>query len=298
MSYDLLCFHSAERLTEKQALDRATLILDEDCTGTVEPHPSVAAFVAELIHDNPQPADEDLIEGHDGCPWASEFDQSDGHVHLPVVHSRASEICEHVFRLAKKHRLFCVDLQTETVAVPDDDVAKDATAAKKAKSRPKGPAASFGKVLDELLKPLGFMRKGRLWRKDADQAVLAVQLFNDEGIYEVNLCAWLKAKGGAIDPEEVEPWGACHLARELDDFLDLAQSERLQRAMNFTCDLAEEPPVLGYRDVSKAETETVLRAMELEVPLTIEWRTAVLQQVFSDHALPLLTEIEAGTIAD
>ena len=68
--------------------------------------------------------------------------------------------------------------------------------------------------------------------------------------------------------------------------------------MNFTCDLAEDPPVLGYRDVSKAETETVLRAMELEVPLTIEWRTAVLQQVFSDHALPLLTEIEAGTIAD
>lgn len=160
-------------------------------------------------------------------------------------------------------------------------------------------SARIVELLDDILKPLGYDRHGRLWRKDGANAVIAISLSESDGILDMDFCAWLKANG-AVDPLEVKrgPGGQRHLESSLSDIVPEPQSWRLYRVFHLELDYAKDPAVLHYDDYREDEKQAILCAMEPDAPLTMEWRIAALRGIMEDHVLPLLSRIEAGEITD
>lgn len=301
MSYDLGCFHTAKPLTDDQALERYGVYCNEaDLAPWIEPDPRVAAFVEELTKDYPQTEDGDSgREGFYDCPWSAAFDLSAGHVLMPMVYARAAEMTGIIVGLAKKHGLVCVDPQSASIltappGIHVDEAPPTAEVSKRGRSRRGFP---FVELFDELLEPRGFGRQGRIWRKHAEKAILALQLSNDGGVYEIEFCAWLKERGD-MAPHEVKPAGKFHIYRNVTELMDLTPEQRFSRATNFTWDTAEDPPVLSYGDISDEAKQRVIRAMEPEVPLTAEWRVAALREIMCDHVLPYLERIESGEVSE
>lgn len=159
--------------------------------------------------------------------------------------------------------------------------------------------ARITELLDDILKPLGYDRHGRLWRKDGAYAVVAIGLSESDGILDMDFCAWLKAKG-AVDPSEVKrgPGGKRHLESSLSDIVPEPRRWRLSRIFHLELDYAKDPTVLHYDDYSEDEKQAILRAMEPDAPLTMEWRITALRGIMEDHVLPLLSRIEAGEVTD
>jgi hypothetical protein len=299
MSYDLGCFYTAKPLTDDQALERYGVYCnEEDLAPWIEPNPRVAAFVKELTNDYPQTEDMEQ-EGFYDCRWSATFDLSEGHVLMPIVYARAEEMTGIIVGLAEKHGLVCVDPQTSSIltAPPGIHVDEAPSTAEDSKKEQKRQGALFVELLDELLKPHGFGRQGRTWRKHAEKVILALQLFNHGGVYEIEICAWLKERGD-IEPRQVKPAGRYHVRRDVTELMDLTLEQKFSRATNFTTDTAEDPPVLHYGDVSEAEQQRVIHAMEPDVPLAAEWRVAALREIMCGHVLPYLKRIETGEITE
>lgn len=154
-------------------------------------------------------------------------------------------------------------------------------------------------LLDDILTPLGYDRQGRLWRGDGANTVVAIGLSESDGILDMDFCAWLKSKG-AVDPSEVKrgPGGKRHLESNLSDIVPEPRRWRLSRVFHLDLDYAKDPAVLHYDDYSEDEKQAILRDMEPDAPLTMEWRIAALRGIMEDHVLPLLSRIEAGEITD
>jgi hypothetical protein len=146
--------------------------------------------------------------------------------------------------------------------------------------------ASIIKFLDEMLLPEGYACEGLTWRKDGEGAIIAIALSEDDGILEMDFCAWLS------------PGGKRHLESSLGDLVPEAQGWRLARAFHLELDYAESPAILHYDDYTDDEKQAILRAMEPESPLTMEWRRCALQDVMTAYILPLFARIEAGEITD
>jgi hypothetical protein len=160
-------------------------------------------------------------------------------------------------------------------------------------------SARIVELLDDILKPRGFDRQSRLWRRDGENTVIAVSLSESDDILDVDFCAWLKASG-EVDPLAVKrgPGGKRHLESSLSDVVPEPQSWRLSRVFHLDLDYAKNPAVLHYDDYTEDEKQAILRALEPDAALTMEWRTAALRGIMEDHVLPLLGRIEAGEITD
>ncbi len=118
MSFDLGVWYSSRPFTAKEADERyVALSKNGDVTRLIEPHQSVAEFVAALTAQYPQIDDvpEDKI---DACPWTVEFDLSKGHATMPIMWSRVDDVAPFVMELAEKHGLVCYDPQARKVYLP------------------------------------------------------------------------------------------------------------------------------------------------------------------------------------
>jgi hypothetical protein len=112
MSFDLAVWHNPHPVTDAEA---GVLYADlcEGRIGGVTPHPSVAAFYAELTAHYPEidTVPDDKIDDLDYCPWSSELDRSGGHLILPCAWSQAEQVSGFVRELAAKHGLAVYDPQ-------------------------------------------------------------------------------------------------------------------------------------------------------------------------------------------
>lgn len=160
-------------------------------------------------------------------------------------------------------------------------------------------SARIVELLDDILKPPGYARQGRLWRRDGENAVVTISLSESDDILDMDFCAWLKANG-AVDPLEVKrgPGGKRHLESSLTDIVPEPQGWRLSRVFHLEIDYAKDLAVLHYDDYSEDEKQAILRALEPDAPLTMEWRTGALRGIMEGHVLPLLDRVEAGEITD
>jgi hypothetical protein len=159
--------------------------------------------------------------------------------------------------------------------------------------------ATIVESLDDILRSHGYERHGLFWRRNGKMAVIAIGMSESDGILDVDFCAWLKAKG-EIAPADVRrgPGGKRHLEARMTDIVPEPQSWRLSRIFHLDLDCAKNPAVLQYDDYSEDEKQTILEALEPDIPLTIEWRVTALRAIMGDHILPLLGRIEAGEITD
>lgn len=121
MSYDLAVWHPNRHLSDEEALQQYHLLCDANISG-LEPHSSIEAFYLELsmihpeIDDVPEGKLEDVIFG----PWSVAHDQSDCHLILCCVWSRADYVHELVLNLASKHGLAVFDPQLTQIHYPND----------------------------------------------------------------------------------------------------------------------------------------------------------------------------------
>lgn len=145
--------------------------------------------------------------------------------------------------------------------------------------------------LDEYLKPRGFSRRGRLWRKDAEKAIIAFRLWEELGDYDISFVAWFKELG-AVDVTDVKPGGEYHFSDEIDgDLVPLRLKFRLGRALNFGLDIVDSI----QRDYGTGEVgQEVASYFQPQEPLTTKWRIATLREAMDEHVLPWLERVEAG----
>jgi len=292
MSFDLCVFHTEKPHSDDDAIDRYSAYCgDDDFSPWIEPSPKVAAFLKDLTAQYPD-IDDVPAQNVDDCPWAAGLDLSEGHVVMPMVFSWAERMYPVVLDLAEKHSLVCFDPQQGKIvaAPPGIHVEKTKEPPVVVPDNPKNPAKPLADTLKELLKPLGFERKGRYWRKDADKAVISLEPYNDEGNYEVAFYAWFKELGD-VDPAKVKSGGDFHLYRQLDgDFLPERNLFRLQRAFGFGHVYIDSLPRLYGTELAKQ----LMAHYEPRELLTLAWRAEELRRTMKDYVLPFFERIEAG----
>lgn len=120
MSFDLGVWYPERRMGNEEARELYARLCDGDTSGVV-PHPAVDAFYAELTARHPEidTVAEERIDDHDYCPWSCALDHSPGHVIMPCVWSKATNVGELVQELARKHGLAIYDPQSDVVTYPD-----------------------------------------------------------------------------------------------------------------------------------------------------------------------------------
>lgn len=298
MSYDFCVFYTIEPLTHDDAGELYQALVGAEVPSTVEPSPPIAAFLAELTGRYPDI--DDVAESEvANNPWAGGFEVGQGHVAMTIRPARAPEVGRLVVELAARHGLVCFDPQEgEIVAAPPGiRVAEhDLPARERGNAERERPEWPFVEALDAVLKLAGYARRGRLWRKIGDTAIIAMRLRDEDWGYDVWIAVWLRSRG-EVDPREVKPGerGKWHFHVRLSpEILDPPQSFKLDRA------LAKGD--LGQAEISATFSEAtrrgIRRAMEPGVPLTMEWRQAAIRSVFETSVLPILARIESGEITD
>lgn len=144
--------------------------------------------------------------------------------------------------------------------------------------------------LDKLLKPNGFRRHGRIWRKDAPNTIQAIELCDMEGgLFDLRTSVWLKLLGDVSIRDVKGPWGKFHIFKQSSDMLPERLDFLVIRALQLRVDYAERVHDLYPEDIAK-RVESYFEPRE---PLTPEWRCNTLRQAVNDFILPYLDEIEA-----
>ena len=295
MSYDLGVFFTARPLTEDDALARYSAYCDgKDIAHLIEPSPRIGSFLKELTDRYPK-IDDVYDADLDDCPWSIAFDLSEGHVILPMVFSHADEVAPYVVKLAKKHRLVCVDPQEGRIrtAPPKLVVEETEPTAQELEAEARRKDAPLLALVDELLVPRGFKSRARIWRKDDTHAVSAVQAIDPEGIFKLAFCMWSKDEGEEATPGEVKPYGdKYHLRHELDgELLPEPLHFRLLRAFHFGIDYADAIASIYGTD---QEGQAIAPYYEPRQPLTTEWRVATLREAMVGYVLPFFDRVDAG----
>ena len=295
MSYDLCVFFSSRPLSEDDAMQRYSAYCSGDFSHFVEPSPRIGAFLEDLTDRYPQiddTADEDLED----CPWSIAFDVSEGHVVMPMVFARADEVAPFVVSLAEKHGLVCVDPQDGRIrTVPAGLlVAETEPSAAEMEAEKRHSSAPLMAQIDALLKPRGFQKQRRIWRKEDENAISAVEAGTTDGIFDVAFCFWSKMAGEEAALNDVRPIGGrCHLREVLDgEVLPQRMLFRWLRAIHMETDYAEIAPGL-YSDTDE-EAQLIASYYEPREPLTMEWRLATLREAFEEHVLPFFDRVDAG----
>lgn len=292
MSFDLGVFYTDRPHSDDDAGERYVAYCGGgDLKPWIEPSPRVAAFLKELAEQYPHIA-EVPEQSVDGSPWAAALDESEGHILMPMVFSWAERMYPIIVGLAEKHGLVCFDPQEGKIVTAPPGIHVDETDTPPViiPDNPKNPAKPLADTLRDILKPLGYERKGRYWRKDADRAVIALEAYSNDGIYEVGFYAWFKALGN-VEASKVKHGGEHHIYRDLtSDFIPDRPWFRLLRAFHLTHDYADSVPRLYDTDTA----QQIMSYYEPREPLTAAWRASELRKVMEDHVLPFFERIEAG----
>lgn len=290
MSVDLGVFHTRRAHSDEDAGERYLALCGEDDPGAwIEPDPCIDAFYDELTGIFPD-------DGTAADPWsASPLDRSGGHVIMNMPASKAREIEPVVRELAEKHGLVCFDPQCGKIvtAPPGIHVAETEPTPEELEREKSLGISPFVKFIDSLLKPHGFKKQRRVWRRERKNTITALEIDKEEEQFDIYLCAWLKAKG-EIDAKEVRPLGGkWHIQIfQLGDILPDRLAYRLYRAEDWGgdyCDTILDPNYVGEETVRE-----VSPYFEPREPLTMDWRQATLREVIEDHVLPWFDEIEAN----
>jgi len=290
LSFDLGVFYTKRPHSDEDAGERYVAYCQGgDLAPWIEPHPKVAEFLKDLTGSYPQ-IDDVGKEALDDCPWSCAFDVSKGHVLLSMVWSRADEMAPIIVKLVKKHGLVCFDPQRGKIATAPPGIHVEETEPTEADFRrdKKKPEAAFAALLDEILKPRGFLRRRHRWQRDGKGAIITFELANDDGLVEVSFYCWFKALG-RIDASEVGRRGEFHLVHDLiRGFLPKLLTFRLMRAFHLDIDYAD------FAIQAYADDEEVVSCFEPRRPLTMSLRLNTLQEAMESHVLPLVERAEAG----
>jgi len=264
---------------------------EDDMSPWIEPSHRVGDFLKDLTAQYPD-IDDVPEQNVDECPWAAGLDVSEGHVVMPMVFTWAERMYPIITGLSEKHGLVCFDPQEGKIVAAPPGIRVEETDEPPVvvPENPKNPAKPLADTLKDMLKPLGYERKGRYWRKDGEKAVIALEAYNNDGNYEIWFYAWFKELG-EVEPGKVKSGSEYHLFRQLDsNFLPERSVYRLQRAFNFTMDNTD--------SIQRTyDTETAKRIMsyyEPREPLTAAWRAQELRRAMTDDVLPFFARIEAG----
>lgn len=298
VSYDLCVFHAASPLTDDDAGERYQALVGVDGISLDELSPAVAAFLADLKVRYPDIDEVPESEVADN-PWSGGFDVSRDHVAMTIRPACAPEVGHFVEELAKRHALVCFDPQEGAIvtAPPGIRVSEREAQPVDAKGERGRPEWPFVEALDSALKPAGYVRRGRLWRKVGDTAIIAMRLWDEAWGYSVWTAVWLRSRG-EIDPLEVKPGerGKWHFHVRLSgETLPPPVILKFYRAFHTGLDYAQRPLSGQYSDSMQHE---IIRAIEPDVPLTVEWRQAAITTVFKNSVLPMLGRIESGEVTD
>lgn len=299
MSYDLCVFLADSPLTDDDAGERYQALVGVDGIVMDELNPAVAAFLADLKARHPDIDEVPESEVADN-PWSGGFDVGHDHVAMTIRPARAPEINPFVLELATRHGLVCFDPQDGGIVAAPPGIRvteRDAPAPAEAKGERNRPEWPFVEALDTVLKPAGYARRGRLWRKVGDKAIIAMRLWDEVWGYRVWIAVWLRSRG-EIDPREVKPGerGKKHFHVRLSmEIMDPPMELKMHRAFHVGIDYAHRPLDGWYSDGMRQE---IMRAMEPDVPLTTEWRQAAIMDVFKTGVLPILARIESGEVTD
>ena len=123
MSYDLSFFYSADPMTAEKAARRYIALCERpldtlsSLEDLVEPHPSVAAFAAEMTALYPpfSSLSDDVI---DLSPWSCDPDISEGHVIVSLCWSRFRQVAQTLMEMAWRHGLVVYSPQDDEVYPP------------------------------------------------------------------------------------------------------------------------------------------------------------------------------------
>ena len=294
MSYDLGVFFTQRPLSADDAMERYSAYCSGDFAHFLEPSPSIERFLKDLTDRYPQ-IDDVTEDQLDDCPWSIAFDVSDGHVLMPMVHSKADEVAPFVVTLAGRHGLVCVDPQDGRVLSAPDGllVAETEPTAEELEAETKRPDSAMLAAIDQILEPRGFVKNRRVWRKDGPHAISAVQAGGIDGIFEAAFCFWSKEEGDEAAPHEVKPnGGRCHMAERLDgQLLPERLLFRWMRAAHLECDYADFALEI-YVDTNE-DARRIASYFEPREPLTTKWRVATLREVFEGYVLPFFDRVDA-----
>ncbi len=269
VSYDLGVFYSERPHSDEDAGERyVALCSEENKEPWVEPSPRVAAFYQELIARFPD-------DGGERDPWsAGPLDRSAGHVIMSMPFGMADKIERFVIELAEKHGLVCFNPQGGNIvaAPPGIHVAGTEPTADDLEREMKGRNWAWIAFIDGVLKPRGFNRRRRIWRRDGPNIIAALE-FDDAGdVREIWLYIWFKARG-KIDPADVGPGRGRHIVQDLRDILPRKAQLGLSHVLE---------PMMYHAGLDPADPEKRPR-----------WEVAF-RALLEDHALPWFDKIEGS----
>jgi hypothetical protein len=295
MSYDLGVFFTSRPLSEDDAMERYSAYCSGDYSHFLEPSAQIDAFLKDLTDRYPQ-IDDVPEDDLDSCPWSIAFDVSEGHVVMAMVHSRSEEVAPFVVSLAETHGLVCVDPQDGRVLTAPAGllVAESEPSPAELAAEARQSGAPLMALIDEILTPRGFRKQRRVWRKEDDHAISAVEAGLVDGIFDVAFCLWSKEEGEEAASRDVKPKGGkYHLCEHLDgEMLPPRPLFRWLRAIHFGIDYAEIAPSI-YGDTEE-QARVITSHYDPHQPLTMEWRLATLRDVLEGYVLPFLDRVDAG----
>jgi len=143
-------------------------------------------------------------------------------------------------------------------------------------------------LFNELLKPNGYRKMGRHWRKDAEETMLALVLDNIMGtdIFAIRFGAWLKALG-EVALKDVEPvLCQTHIYMNIIDPCPEPLQIKIERALHFNFD---------YFDTDLDEDwGTAIEDVDTSEPLTDQYRVETIREAMENYALPVLKQMETA----
>ncbi len=155
---------------------------------------------------------------------------------------------------------------------------------------PEWPLVLF---LDELLGRHGFQRTDLTWQKNSSHAVIALTLQTGLGT-NLWLQIWFRVSR-EVDLSSLE--ASSDVLATLGDLLPKAAAYKMLRALRFHYDQAISRKGAGSDDLTDSVRREIIRAMEPEKPLTLEWRRAALGNVMESEVLPQLEKLETSRLA-
>lgn len=254
MSFDLGVFYTERPLRDEDAGERYLALCSQERDPLwVEPSPSVAAFYEELTAKYP---DTDSPDN----PWSgSPLDRSEGHVIMSMPSRRAPEIMPYVVETARKYGLVCFDPQSGKIVTAPTGIllSKSEKQHDRSAMNARREKLIYIEFMEVVLKSHGFIKKGRIWRREGRNIVAAIE-FDDTGyVPEIWMYVWFMAKG-KVDASTVGPGGHGHLVQDLREILPKRMKWRLSHVLQPKMYTAGLDP---YDPAKRTEWETVFRTL-------------------------------------
>ena len=149
-------------------------------------------------------------------------------------------------------------------------------------------------LLNELLKPRGYRKMGKHWRKDAGDTVIALVLHDliGAGVFQIRFGAWLKAIEEMAFKDVKPVLCRTHLYMDLIDPCPNPLKIKILRALHFHGDyLLAATPGSGILDEA---LEAALDEVDKNEPLTEEYRVEVVREAMEDYAIPVMEGMETA----